>query len=94
MKIIYYKKKKDAIRAKSSKKFRVEENYAKYKLKQSSKMNKIKSKINESTDAARNKQRNKFNPELDTKKDACTMANNMFGHMNRAIPLWRRGLNN
>ena len=87
-------KKKDAIRAKSSKKFRVEENYAKYKLKQSSKMNKIKSKINESTDAARNKQRNKFNPDLDTKKDACTMANNMFGHMNRAIPLWRRGLNN
>jgi len=87
-------KKKDAIRAKSSKKFRIEENYAKYKLKQCAQMNKIKSKINESTDAARNKQRNKFNPDLDPKKDACTMANNMFGHMNRAIPLWRRGLNN
>ena len=53
-------------------------------------MNKIKSKIHESTDINRNKQRNYFNPYLDTKKDFYIMANNIFEYMNKAITLLKK----
>lgn len=57
-------------------------------------VNKIRpdNKINSVTEAYKNRQRNKFDPNTDKGKDACTMANNLLGKGSRAIPQWRQGL--
>lgn len=84
-------KKKNVLRAKSSKNFKAEETYSKYKLMQNKKYGNIETKINQTTEGFKNKQRTKFNPKTDKGKDACTMANNLLGHMSRAVPAWRKG---
>ena len=58
---------------------------------QNKKYGNIETKINQTTEGFKNKQRTKFNPKTDKGKDACTMANNLLGHMSRAVPAWRKG---
>ena len=91
---ILLEKRKNAIRAKSTKNLRNETNYMRFKMRNNSKLNKVESKLNDLTQGFKNKQRHKFNPNVDKGKDACTMANNVLGHTSKAMPLWRVGLNN
>ena len=88
---ILLEKRKEALRAKSSKNFKMEESYTKFKLKQNKKFSAVDTKIYQTTEGWKKKQRTKFNPQTDHGKDACTMANNLLGHMSRAVPAWRKG---
>ena len=85
-------KKRNVIRAKSSKQLPYETTYAKYKLNQNKKYSNVSNKLNELTTGSQNKQRHKFNPQTDQAKDACTMANNLLGHVSRGVPAWRKGM--
>jgi hypothetical protein len=40
----------------------------------------------------KDKKRDKFNEEKDTRKDAMTMGGNILGVSVRAMPFWRQGL--
>ena len=85
-------KRRNVIRAKSSKQLPYDTTYARYKLKPNKKYSGITTKLNELTTGSKNKQRLKFNPQTDQAKDACTMANNLLGHMSRGVPAWRKGM--
>lgn len=85
-------KRKNAVRAKSSKYFKSEMNYQKYKIKSQIKLDKMETKINQMTEDFKSKARHKFDPKKDKSRDACTMANNVLNHMSRAVPEWRKGL--
>ena len=85
-------KRRNVIRAKSSKQLPYDTTYARYKLKPNKKYSGVTTKLNELTTGSKNKQRCKFNPQTDQAKDACTMANNLLGHMSRGVPAWRKGM--
>ena len=85
-------KKRNVVLAKSSKQLPYETTYARYKLNHNKKYSNINNKLNELTTGSRNKQRHNFNPQTDQAKDACTMANNILGHVSRGVPAWRKGM--
>ena len=85
-------KKLDAKQVKASNKMSQEIKYQNYKMKEKEKLKYVPSKLKESTMQSKNRKREKFDPNKEQKKDACTMANNVLGRTTRAIPSWRQGL--
>ena len=85
-------KKLDAKQVKQSNKMSQEIKYQNYKIKEKQKLKYVPSKLKESTTQSKNRKREKFDPNKEQKKDACTMANNVLGRTTRAIPSWRQGL--
>lgn len=85
-------KKLDAKQVKASNKMSQEIKYQNYKIKEKQKLKNVPSKLKESTTQSKNRKREKFDPNKEQKKDACTMANNVLGRTTRAIPSWRQGL--
>lgn len=55
-------------------------------------MEKVESKLNEETKAAKDKKRTKFDGSKESKKDAMTMGGNILGLPIRALPMWRQGI--
>ena len=82
----------DAKQVKQSNKMSQEIKYQNYKIKEKQKLKYVPSKLKESTTQSKNRKREKFDPNKEQKKDACTMANNVLGRTTRAIPSWRQGL--
>ena len=85
-------KKLEAKQIKDANKKSQEIKYQNYKIKEKQKLKYIPSKLIESTTQSKNRKREKFDPNKEQKKDACTMANNVLGRTTRAIPTWRQGL--
>jgi hypothetical protein len=50
---------------------------------------KVESKLNQETKAAKDKKRDKFDEAKDKKRDAMTMGGNLLGLPVRAMPMWR-----
>ena len=85
-------KKLEAKQIKDANKKSQEIKYQNYKIKEKQKLKYIPSKLIESTTQSKNRKREKFDPNKEQKKDACTMANNVLGRTTRAIPTWRQGI--
>ena len=85
-------KKLEAKEIKENKKLNEEIKFQNYKIKEKEKLKYVPSKLKESTKQSNNKKREKFDPNKEQKKDACTMANNVLGRTSRAIPTWRQNL--
>ncbi len=85
-------KKLNTAKAKSVNKLQSEKNYIKFKFKKISELEKVESKLNEKTEAIKEKQRKKH--DYKSNKIADTMGGNVLGRIGRAVPQWRRGLNN
>lgn len=84
-------KRKNGIQERMRKQIDKEAEIMQSKMFQATKIRKD-NKINQETQAYKNRQRAKFDPRTDKGKDACTMANNLLGRGARGIPLWRKGL--
>lgn len=56
------------------------------------KYDKVESKLNHQTKAAKEKARQKFQMGKDSKKDAMTFGGQLIGPTIRAQPAWRKGL--
>ena len=53
---------------------------------------KVESKLNQETQAMKDKKREKFDGTKDKGRDAMTMGGNLLGVASRAMPFWRQGL--
>lgn len=83
-------RKKSMITCKSLSKIKTAESYTKYKLKKMEEHDRIEPKIFEKTENAQNKQRKKH--DYKSNRTAESMANNVLGHVGRAVPQWRKSL--
>lgn len=50
---------------------------------------KVESRLNHETKAMKDKKRDKFDVNKDTKRDAMTMGGNLLGVSVRTMPMWR-----
>lgn len=55
-------------------------------------LDKVESRLNQETKAAKDKKREKFDESKDNRKEAMTMGGNLLGVSVRAMPFWRQGV--
>ena len=53
---------------------------------------KVESRLNQDTQAIKDKKREKFDENKDQRRDAMTMGGNVLGLSVRAMPMWRQGI--